>query len=136
MRTFLQRCVLFFLVAWLFVASVGFSWAQSTCVFTGVQKSSWNSNAQCCAKKQSSSPANHTSLSRASCCHYKHFQVKQQVFSVHKKFSNWMTLATFERENYAVFIQKKWSVLPLEIFDFNMPLRQTHRRAFLQIYLI
>ena len=68
------------------VANVGFAWSQSTCLFAGIQKTSWQYKANCCGKKASQNPVQKTTFSRASCCHYQHFQVKHQAsFLIEKK---------------------------------------------------
>jgi hypothetical protein len=101
-----------------------------------MQKMSWQYKASCCGKKSLPTPVQKTLLSRASCCHYQHFQVKHQ--------------ASFVLEKQAVIFDS--GVNPTEIsFDFSIysfsvdvpldtPRQQillpSVRRALLQIYRI
>jgi hypothetical protein len=136
MRTFIQRSILYFLVAWLFVSSVGLSWTQSTCVFTGVQKSSWSSKVRCCQNSKSGGNSGKSFLSRASCCHHKHFQVKQQVSVFQKKESQIISSVTFfSREAFSHAIIN-WLIVKVDYRQLPQPLHPSSRRAYLQIYLI
>jgi len=136
MRNNLNKGFCLLLAAWLLVANAGFAWSQSTCLFTGIQKTSWQYKANCCGKKTSQNPVQKTTFSRASCCHYQHFQVKHQ--------------ASFVLEKQAfVFdpgVQPKEITFPFSSFSFavDVPLEKPRRqillpgvlRALLQIYRI
>ncbi len=136
MRNNLKKgfCLLF--AAWLLVANVGVAWSQSTCLFTGIQKTSWQYKANCCGKNSSQTPVQKSTLSRASCCHYQHFQVKHQ--------------ASFTSEKQA-FVLYSWISEPIASFDYQISsfavyvplvtprlksLLPSVRRALLQIYRI
>ncbi len=129
MRTFLKRSFLFLFVAWFLGANVGFSWTQSTCLFTGIQKASWSIDKPIEHSKQAQ-------LSRSTCFHYKHFQVKQQATYSLKKLAFLMDMRHLDDQilpqsrNYAVFVEETFIPSP------SIPIAQSVRRAFLQVYLI
>lgn len=136
MRFDLKKGFCLLLAVWLLLANVGFAWSQSTCLFTGIQKSSWSYRASCCGKKSTNTPAQRPTFSRASCCHYQHFQVKQHASFVVKKqtfaWVPWLNTKDFVL-NHRVFIprlneffwaQERGELLP------------SVRRALLQIYRI
>ena len=129
MRTFIQRSILYFLVAWLFVSSVGLSWTQSTCLFTGISQTSWSVNKPLENKHQ-------TQLKRSVCFQFKHFQVKQQsAFSMKKHFSY---LAITPLQVRLVKVNDKYDDLCFDkcIRTKNLFANQSTRRAYLQVYLI
>ncbi|MFM7019630.1 MAG: HYC_CC_PP family protein [Aquirufa sp.] len=136
MRNNLKKGFCLLLAAWLLVANVGFAWSQSTCLFTGIQKTSWQYKANCCGEKSTQNPIQKTTLSRSSCCHYQHFQVKHQ--------------ASFASEKQA-FALDSWITEPIASFDYPISsfagyvtvvtphpksLLPSVRRALLQTYRI
>ena len=129
MRTFIQRSILYFLVAWLFVSSVGLSWTQSTCLFTGISQTSWSVNKPLETKHQ-------TQLKRSVCFQFKHFQVKHQsAFSMKKQFSY---LAITPLQDRLVKVNDKYNDLCFDkcIRTKSLFADQSTRRAYLQVYLI
>jgi len=129
MRTFIQRSILYFLVAWLFVSSVGLSWTQSTCLFTGFSQTSWSVNKPLETKHQ-------TQLKRSVCFQFKHFQVKHQsAFSMKKQFSY---LAITPLQVRLVKFNDKYDDLSFDkcIRTKSLYTDQSTRRAYLQVYLI
>lgn len=137
MRNDLKKGFCLLLAAWLMVANVGFAWSQSTCLFTGIQKTSWQYKANCCGKKTSQNPVQKSTFSRASCCHYQHFQVKHQAsFLIEKKsvafesFVNSIIVSFFSMNH--VFSEEK----PLNFRARFVPLPAERRRALLQVYRI
>jgi hypothetical protein len=59
-----------FLAAWILVGSLGISWTEATCVYTGAKKISVSKANSCCKK------STQTQLSRAKCCFLDKYQVK------------------------------------------------------------
>ena len=136
MRNNLKKefCLLF--AAWLLVANVGFAWSQSTCLFTGIQKTSWQYKANCCGKNSSQTPVQKSTLSQASCCHYQHFQVKHQASYVLEKQAFVSDLWVKHTDVSFCFPIHSFSVDIL--LDKPQPkiLQSSVRRAYLQIYRI
>jgi hypothetical protein len=136
MRNNLYKGFCLLLAAWLLVANVGFAWSQSTCLFTGIQKTSWQYKVNCCGKKTSPNPVQKTTFSRASCCHYQHFQVKHQASFVLEKqaFASdlWVknTTVSFRHLIHSFKVDNPLGTLDQKI------LLPSVRRAFLQIYRI
>lgn len=129
MRSLLKRAFLFFFVAWFLAANVGFSWTQSTCLFTGIQKASWT------IQKSTGQPKE-TQIKRSTCFHFKHFQVKQHsVFSV-KKQALKADCAPLGHAVIAQFQPVPGVVHPVNCYAASVPIKQSLRRALLQVYLI
>ncbi len=129
MRTFLNRSFLFLFVAWFLTANVGFSWTQSTCLFTGIQKASWT------IQKSTGHPKE-TQIKRSTCFHFKHFQVKQHsVFSVKKQALS-VDFGSFDNSLLAQFKPVFGVVHTAQSYPASVPIAQTLRRALLQVYLI
>ncbi|MEY2894469.1 MAG: hypothetical protein RIS42_188 [Bacteroidota bacterium] len=127
-------CIL--LAAWLLVANVGFAWSQSTCLFTGIQKTSWQDKATCCGKKSIQNPFQKTTISRASCCQYQHFQVKQQASYVLEKQAFVSYLWVKHADVSLSFSFHSFTVdIPLYTPDKKIFLPSV-RRAYLQVYQI
>jgi hypothetical protein len=59
-----------FLTAWILFGSLGISWTEATCVFTGAKKTSFSKAESCC---KNTSQAH---ISRAKCCLLGKYQVK------------------------------------------------------------
>lgn len=59
-----------FLAAWILVGSLGISWTEATCVYTGAKKISVSPANSCCKK------STQAQLSRAKCCFLDKYQVK------------------------------------------------------------
>ena len=59
-----------FLAAWILVGSLGISWTEATCVYTGAKKISVSKANSCCKK------STQAQLSRAKCCFLDKYQVK------------------------------------------------------------
>jgi hypothetical protein len=129
MRTFLNRSFLLVFVAWFLAANVGFSWTQSTCLFTGIQKASWT------IQKSTGHPKE-TQIKRSTCFHFKHFQVKQHAtFSVKKQALS-VDLDSFDNSLHAQFKPVFGVVHTVQSCSASIPVAQSLRRALLQVYLI
>jgi hypothetical protein len=129
MRIFLNRSFLLLFVVWFLAANVGFSWTQSTCLFTGIQKASWT------IQKSTGHPKQ-TQIKRSTCFHFKHFQVKQHsVFSV-KKQALKADLAPLCQAAIAQFQPVTGVVHAVHSYSESVAIAQSLRRAFLQVYLI
>ncbi len=129
MRVVLQRSFWFFMATWLLLSSVGVSWTQSTCLFTGVQKATLSMPKQV-------NHSDHAQLRRSTCFHFKHFQIKNQsAFSLKKQVLHSDRLApisanfSFPTIQVALFSGTKNNVL-------LVPISQSVRRAYLQVYRI
>ncbi len=59
-----------FLAAWILVGSLGISWTEATCIYTGAKKISVSQAKSCCKK------STQAQLSRAKCCFLDKYQVK------------------------------------------------------------
>ena len=129
MRTFLNRSFLLVFVAWFLAANVGFSWTQSTCLFTGIQKASWT------IQKSTGHPKE-TQIKRSTCFHYKHFQVKQHSVNSVKKQAFTADWATFNHDSIAQFKPVTGVGYTVKSYSASIPIAQSLRRALLQVYLI
>ena len=70
MKIVAQSFTSLFLAAWILVGSLGISWTEATCVYTGAKKISVSKANSCCKK------STQTQLSRAKCCFLDKYQVK------------------------------------------------------------
>ena len=129
MRTFLNRSFLLFFVTWFLAANVGFSWTQSTCLFTGIQKASWT------IQKSTGHPKE-THIKRSTCFHYKHFQVKQHSVFSGKKQAFTADWASLSHDAIAQFKPITAVVQTAQSYSASIPISQSLRRALLQVYLI
>jgi hypothetical protein len=59
-----------FLAAWILVGSLGISWTEATCIYTGAEKISVSQAVSCCKNNTQAQ------LSRAQCCFLGKYQVK------------------------------------------------------------
>jgi hypothetical protein len=129
MRSFLQRSFLLFLATWLLLSSIGVAWTQSTCLFTGIQKESWSVRKLIDQKKT-------TQLKRSTCFHFKHFQIKNQSAFAAKKHAIPMGNCPSNSESFAKPIRFSNSRSVFIANSDQIPIAQTIRRAYLQIYQI
>ena len=70
MKLFAKSFMSLFLAAWILFGSLGISWTEATCVFTGAKKTSFSKAESCC---KNTSQAH---ISRAKCCLLGKYQVK------------------------------------------------------------
>lgn len=70
MKLFAKSFMSLFLTAWILFGSLGISWTEATCVFTGSKKTSFSKAESCC---KNTSQAH---ISRAKCCLLGKYQVK------------------------------------------------------------
>jgi len=70
MKLFAKSFMSVFLAAWILFGSLGISWTEATCVFTGAKKTSFSKAESCC---KNTSEAH---ISRAKCCLLGKYQVK------------------------------------------------------------
>lgn len=60
----------FFLAAWILFGSLGISWTEATCIYTGAKKTTITKAESCCKK------TTEAHISRAKCCLLGKYQVK------------------------------------------------------------
>jgi hypothetical protein len=70
MKLFAKSFTSLFLAAWILVGSLGISWTEATCIYTGAKKISVTKAVSCCKNNT------HAQLSRAQCCFLGKYQVK------------------------------------------------------------
>lgn len=70
MKLFAKSFLSFFLAAWILFGSLGISWTDATCIYTGAKKTTISKAESCCKK------ANQAHISRAKCCLLEKYQVK------------------------------------------------------------
>ena len=70
MKLFTRSFLSIFLAAWILFGSLGISWTEATCVYTGAKKISVTKANSCCKK------STQAQLSRAQCCFLGKYQVK------------------------------------------------------------
>ena len=70
MKFFAKSFLTIFLAAWILLGSLGISWTEATCIYTGSKKIALTKAESCCNK---SSKAH---ISRAKCCLLDKYQVK------------------------------------------------------------
>jgi len=78
MRSALNRFFLIYLATYFLVGNLGISFTQSTCLFTGNKKYSFDKAVSCCSKntKLNFNQANTSTFSRAKCCSYDRYALK------------------------------------------------------------
>jgi hypothetical protein len=122
----------FFLAAWILIGSLGISWTEATCVYTGVKKISLSKAESCCKN------TSQAQLSRAQCCFLDKYQVKfnfdltkghqaiQFAFNAPISSASWLFGESFYQE-----------IDSFNLFQANAPpLTRQARLAKLQTYLI
>ena len=121
-----------FLAAWILFGSLGISWTEATCVYTGAKKITLTKAESCCENSPQAQ------LSRAKCCLLDKYQVKFNFDltkgnkSIHWAYTPLLSSANFEtNEN---FYQELDSFAALHANA--PPLPQQVRLAQLQTYLI
>jgi hypothetical protein len=70
MKLFAKSFTSLFLAAWILFGSLGISWTEATCVYTGAKKTSFTKAESCCKK------TSEAHISRAKCCLLGKYQVK------------------------------------------------------------
>jgi hypothetical protein len=70
MKLVAKNFLSFFLAAWILFGSLGISWTEATCVYTGLKKTSISKAESCCKKRLEAQ------ISRAKCCLLDKYQVK------------------------------------------------------------
>lgn len=78
MKLAFKRFFLVYLATYFLVGNLGFSFTQSTCLFTGIKKYSLDKAISCCSKntKTQSNQGNTSLLGRAKCCSYDQYALK------------------------------------------------------------
>ena len=78
MKLAIKRFFLVYFASFFLVGNLGVSFTESTCLFTGNKKYSFDKAVSCCSKntKNQFSQSNVSSLSRAKCCSYDRFALK------------------------------------------------------------
>lgn len=78
MRLAIKRFFLVYLALYFLVGNLGISYTQSTCLFTGNKKYSFDKAVSCCSKKTNShfNQTNTSTLRRAKCCSYDQYALK------------------------------------------------------------
>jgi hypothetical protein len=70
MKFFAKSFTSIFLAAWILFGSLGISWTEATCVYTGAKKTSFTKAESCCKK------TSEAHISRGKCCLLGKYQVK------------------------------------------------------------
>lgn len=70
MKFFAKSFMSFFLAAWILFGSLGISWTEATCIYTGAKKKTITKAESCCKK------TTEAHISRAKCCLLGKYQVK------------------------------------------------------------
>lgn len=70
MKLFAKSFMSIFLAAWILVGSLGISWTEATCIYTGAKKTTITKAEPCCQKTTDAH------ISRAKCCLLGKYQVK------------------------------------------------------------
>ena len=70
MKFFAKSFMSFFLAAWILCGSLGISWTEATCIYTGAKKTTITKAESCCKK------TTEAHISRAKCCLLGKYQVK------------------------------------------------------------
>lgn len=131
MKLFAKSFTSLFLAAWILFGSLGISWTEATCVYTGAKKTSFTKAESCCKK------TSEAHLSRAKCCLLGKYQVKFN-FDLSKGsqvlvFALSPVLSTTAVKSPDFYIQE------LDYFSYISnapPLTRQARLAKLQTYLI
>jgi hypothetical protein len=78
MKLAIKRFFLVYLATYFLVGNLGISLTQSTCLFTGNKKYSFDKAVSCCSKntKPNFNQANTSTFSRAKCCSYDQYALK------------------------------------------------------------
>ena len=78
MKLAIKRFFLVYLTTYFLVGNLGISFTQSTCLFTGNKKYSFDKEVSCCSKntKPNFNQANMSTFSRAKCCSYDQYALK------------------------------------------------------------
>ena len=132
MKIVAQSFTSLFLAAWILVGSLGISWTEATCVYTGAKKISVSKANSCCKK------STQAQLSRAKCCFLGKYQVK---FNFDLTKGNTALQWVFTPVSTAVSYQSA-EIVYQEIDTYTSfhanapPLAQQVRLAQLQTYLI
>ncbi|MEN9958856.1 MAG: hypothetical protein RLZZ474_1100 [Bacteroidota bacterium] len=132
MKKMAQSFMSFFLAAWILFGSLGISWTEATCVYTGAKKFTVSKAESCCK------PTSQAQLSRAKCCFLGKYQVK---FNFDLTKGNTALQWVFTPASTAVSYQSV-KIVYQEIDNFNLfqanapPLTRQVRLAQLQTYLI
>ena len=78
MKSAFNRFFLVYLATYFLVGNLGISFTQSTCLFTGNKKYSFDKAVSCCSKnaKPDFNQTDKTTLRRAKCCSYDQYALK------------------------------------------------------------
>ena len=132
MKKMAKSLLSFFLAAWILFGSLGISWTEATCVYTGAKKINLTKAESCCKNSPQAQ------ISRAKCCILDKYQVKFNFDltkgnkSIHWAYTPLLSWANFEANEH--FYQELDSFVSLHANA--PPLPQQVRLAQLQTYLI
>jgi hypothetical protein len=131
MKIFAQNFLTIFLAAWILLGSLGISWTEATCVYTGVKKTSFTKAESCCKK------TSEAHISRAKCCLLGKYQVK---FNFDLSKGSQALVFTFPPVLSATTVKSPdFYIQELDYFSYTShapPLTRQARLAQLQTYLI
>jgi hypothetical protein len=126
-----QSFTSYFLAAWILFGSLGVSWTEATCIYTGVKKTTITKAEFCC---QNTAEAH---ISRAKCCLLGKYQVK---FNFDLTKGNKSVVFTFVPISYHhLFLEPIVLNQHLDYFSYQSnapPLPQQIRLSLVQSYLI
>ncbi|UAJ13156.1 HYC_CC_PP family protein [Aquirufa lenticrescens] len=131
MKFFAKSFTSIFLAAWILFGSLGISWTEATCIYTGAKKTTITKAESCCQKTAEAH------ISRSKCCLLSKYQVKFN-FDLSKGsqslvFAFSPILSTSTVNSLDFYIQE------LDYFSYTSnapPLTRQARLAQLQSYLI
>ena len=131
MKFFAKSFTSLFLAAWILFGSLGISWTEATCIYTGVKKTSVTKAESCCKKTVEAH------ISRAKCCLLEKYQVK---FNFDLTKGSQALVFTFPPVlNASTVKSPDFYIQELDYFTYTSnapPLTRQARLAQLQSYLI
>lgn len=131
MKFVAQSFTSYFLAAWILFGSLGVSWTEATCIYTGVKKTTITKAESCCQKIVEAH------ISRAKCCLLGKYQVKFNFDLTKGNKSVVFTFVPFS--NHHLFSEPIVFNQHLDYFSYQSnapPLPQQIRLSLLQSYLI
>lgn len=131
MKLFAKSFLSIFLAAWILFGSLGMSWTEATCVYTGSKKTTITKAESCCKN------SGQAHISRAKCCLLEKYQVK---FNFNLTNGNSGLVFAFQpfsaSPQFSAFNLKNQDPDFLLTYSNAPPLPQLTRLAQLQMYLI
>ncbi|MEN9961565.1 MAG: hypothetical protein RL045_1819 [Bacteroidota bacterium] len=132
MKLMAKSFLSFFLAAWILLGSLGISWTEATCVYTGAKKTALSKAESCCKNSVQAH------ISRAKCCLLEKYQVKFNFNLTKGNAAIQFAFVPFLGQNLIYFERNFYQELgSFRSFQANAPpLSRQVRLAQLQSYLI